>query len=651
MCGIAGIFSANSSYETLEERGRRMLDTLVHRGPNAEGLWIEQNINLLLGHRRLSIQDLSPLGHQPMLSASGRYTIVFNGEIYNFRDLSALLVKAGHHFNGHSDTEVMLAAFEEWGLKGALNKFTGMFAFALWDSREKIFHLCRDRLGEKPLYYGFTNGQFCFASELKAIESIADDLVICPQGLNSLLRYGYINAPYSIYQSIVKLKPGHLLSLNISDLHNVKSVNDVIPAPYWSLSDVIKTGKENLIHSPGEAINRFDEILKRNVRNQLVSDVPVGAFLSGGIDSTLVSAIAHTESSSPLKTFTIGFDEPEYDESPFANKIAKHLGTDHTNLYVTAKDALDVIPSLPEIYDEPFADSSQIPSYLVSRLAKKEVTVCLSGDGGDELFAGYNRYLSLAKLWKSLSLMPNQLRRSAGGLLSTIPTSFIDSSYAVLAKHKHANERQRFVGLKVKKLAGVMQQPSVHDAYDYLSSYWHEPKDILNQEYFSDYSSKPGSFPTLDSVIEEFMYWDQLAYLPGDNLAKVDRASMSPSLETRLPLLSHEIVEFSWRIPMELKYQQGKSKWLMRALLEKYVPNEMFERPKMGFSVPIAHWLRTDLREWGEALLDGMDRSGETPFNNMAIRNVWDIHQSGKEDCSHKLWTILMFLSWKDKRL
>ena len=650
MCGIAGLFSANCSVETLKERGNRMLDTLVHRGPDDEGLWVEPDIHLLFGHRRLSIQDLSPLGHQPMRSVSGRYTIVFNGEIYNFCDLSVLLTKAGHCFNGHSDTEVMLAAFEEWGLEGALNKFTGMFAFALWDSDQKIFHLCRDRLGEKPLYYGFANGQFCFASELKAIESIANDLAIDPYGLNGLLKYGYINAPYTIYRSIAKLSPGHLLSLNVSALNAVKTIQEISPTPYWSLFEVVKKSRENLIHSPDEAIYAFDEILKRNIRNQLVSDVPVGAFLSGGIDSTLVSAIAHSESSGPLKTFTIGFNEPEYDESPFANRIAKHLGTDHTNLYITAKDTLDVIPGLPEIYDEPFADSSQIPTYLVSKLAKQEVTVCLSGDGGDELFAGYNRYLSLAKLWKSLSLVPGPIRRGVGSLMSAIPSGFIDSSYSMLAKHKSANERQRFVGLKAKKLAGIIQQSSIHGAYDYLSSYWHDPKDILNKEYFADYSSKPESFPVFDSVLEDFMYWDQLAYLPGDNLAKVDRASMSPSLETRLPLLSHEIVEFSWRIPINLKYHQGKSKWLMRALLERCVPNEMFERPKMGFSVPVAHWLRVDLREWGESLIEGLCGSGEMPLNNREIRRVWDIHQSGKADYSHRLWSVLMFLAWYESR-
>lgn len=656
MCGIAGVFSTNCSVENLKERGHRMLDTLVHRGPDDEGLWIATDVNLLLGHRRLSIQDLSPLGHQPMRSASGRYTIVFNGEIYNFRDLTALLQKAGRHFNGHSDTEVMLTAFEEWGLEGALNKFTGMFAFALWDSKENTFSLCRDRLGEKPLYYGWQDKAFYFASELKAIEVCTiSTLAINQEGLSNYLRYGYVPAPVSIYQGLYKLPPGTILSLPVEVLASQSDFSPSVgktkycPRPYWSVLDSANRGLANLLKDEREAIHELDQLLRTTINRQLIADVKVGTFLSGGIDSSLVSAIAQHESSEKIKTYTIGFTEKEYDESAYAEKIAAHLGTDHLTMQVTPQDALNIVPCLSTIYDEPFADSSQIPTYLVSKLAREHVTVCLSGDGGDELFTGYNRYVWADNIWSRMNIMPDSLRKMAGKALSVPSPLFWDRLYQAVTFFKgHKQASEKLVGLKLQKLAGFMQQNDLQRGYEYLLSFWDQPDLILINDVLTDLIRPADTLAGNTGFVNQAMYIDQIAYLPGDNLAKVDRASMAVSLETRLPLLSHEIVDLSWRIPVSMKVRNKKTKWVLRQVLHKYVPCELIDRPKMGFSVPIDQWLRCELKGWAEDLLATIDHAAGGLLEKKPIIKVWNEHISGRRDHSHRLWTVLMLLSWSE---
>lgn len=650
MCGIAGIIDRSESLERLEAHGRSMLNTLIHRGPDDEGIWLNQDDGLLLGHRRLAIQDLSEQGAQPMFSHSGRYCIVFNGEIYNFKELSSDLKKLGHSFRGYSDSEVLLEAIDEWGLVNALQKFIGMFAFALWDAKEKVLYLCRDRIGEKPLYYGFVGKSFYFASELKAIESVVNksDLKIDNVALNSLLKYGYINAPHSIYQGICKLLPGTALTIHENDVSNRRLAK---PAAYWNIYDIAEQGLASQICSEEEAIDRLDVLLKKTIRRQLVADVNIGTFLSGGIDSTVVSAIAQAESSHNIKTFTIGFEEKEYDESIYAKRIAKHIGSDHQEIYVSSKDALNVIPDLPNIYDEPFADSSQLPTYLVSKIAKKQVTVCLSGDGGDELFSGYNRYMWLSNIWNKADILPRSLRIMLGKLLS-IPSPYLwDQAYSIFARSGGDQNKIKLLGLKLQKLSGLLQQDNIGNGYDYLISYWDTPNDILTLDYQTEYTSRPARFPSANNFMEEAMYWDQVSYLPGDNLAKVDRASMHVSLETRLPLLSHEVMEYSWRLPLSLKVKEGRGKFVLRKVLDRYVPNKLVDRPKMGFSVPVSKWLRDDLKEWAEDILFSRTLIDEEIFQVESIRRVWKEHIDGKYDHSHRIWTLLMLLSWRAERL
>jgi asparagine synthase (glutamine-hydrolysing) len=656
MCGIAGLLDQNISREMLESKGKAMLQTLVHRGPDAGEHWSSETHNLLLAHRRLAIQDLSDSGSQPMHSASQRYCVVFNGEIYNFREIASDLNQHGHQFIGHSDTEVLLAAIEEWGLQAAVQKFIGMFAFALWDKRDAILHLCRDRLGEKPLYYGWQNKVFYFASELKAIEVCTETKqTINHEGLSNFLRYGYVPAPISIYQGLYKLPPGTILSLPVDVLVSQSGFSPVAgeanayPRPYWSVLDSANKGLANPLKNENEAINELDQLLRTTIKRQLIADVKVGTFLSGGIDSSLVSAIAQHESSEKIKTYTIGFSEKEYDESAYAEKIAKHLGTDHLTMKVTPKDALEVVPKLAGIYDEPFADSSQIPAYLVSKLAKEHVTVCLSGDGGDELFAGYNRYQWTDYLWGRLSIMPDPLRRVAGKALAIPPPIFWDRLYQVATLYKSQKQSSaKLVGLKLQKLAGFMQQADIQQGYEYLLSFWSQPDQILVKQVVNNLIQPANQLEGNAGFIHQAMYTDQMAYLPGDNLVKVDRASMAVSLETRLPLLSHEVVDLSWRLPLSMKLQNNETKWALRQVLFRYVPRELIERPKMGFSVPIDSWLRGELKNWAEDLLATIDNVADDLLKKEVVLQTWHEHISGRRDHSHRLWTILMFLSWSN---
>jgi len=635
-----------------------MLKTLVHRGPDAGDIWISDTQNLLLAHRRLAIQDLSDSGRQPMHSVSERYCVVFNGEIYNFREITKDLQQLGHHFIGRSDTEVLLAAIEHWGIQAAVQKFIGMFAFALWDKLEAVLHLCRDRLGEKPLYYGWQNKAFYFASELKAIEAcIQSGLSIDLEGFSSFLRHGYVPAPLSIYQGLYKLPPGTILSLSADELVNQPDFSPLsgekkhAPHPYWLALDSANRGLANPIDNEHEAIDELDRLLRTTINRQLIADVKVGTFLSGGIDSSLVSAIAQQESSERVKTYTIGFSEKEYDESIYAEKIAAHLGTDHLTMQVTPQDALDVVPTLPTIYDEPFADSSQLPAYLVSKLAREHVTVCLSGDGGDELFAGYNRYVWADYIWGRLGIIPDSLRKMTGKALSVPSPHFWDRLYHAVAMFKGKNQLStKLVGLKLQKLAGFMQQDNLQQGYEYLLSFWDQPDQIMTKHAAIDLIRPAHKLSVDTSFINQAMYIDQITYLPGDNLAKVDRASMAVSLETRLPLLSHEIVDLSWRIPVSMKVRNKTSKWALRQVLYKYVPPELIERPKMGFSVPIDRWLRGELRDWAEDLLTTIDHAAYGLLKKEPILKIWNEHISGRRDHSHRLWTVLMFLSWNHHR-
>ncbi|MBI1425216.1 MAG: asparagine synthase (glutamine-hydrolyzing) [Gammaproteobacteria bacterium] len=641
MCGIAGIIKKNLSGDDIAYFSQKFSNSIKHRGPDDSGSWHEQQSGVLLTHRRLSIHDLSPLGAQPMHSASNRYCIVFNGEIYNYQELRTELSQYGHTFRGGSDTEILLAAIEQWGTKSAVSKFIGMFAFALWDKQNKTLQLCRDRLGEKPLYYGFQGDVFYFASELHAIESVcpADKLEISLSGLQHYLQYGYISSPQSIYKGFQKLLPGSLLTIPIQTLF--KGNSNLSPEIFWSLRQVAESGLQQQLDNFDTAVDSLNTKLHEVIKRQLLADVNVGLFLSGGIDSTTVTAIAQDVSSQKVKTFTIGYHEKEYDESGYAGAIAQHLNTDHTTLYLSPDDAKSVIPNLPKIYDEPFADSSQIPAYLVSKLAREHVTVCLSGDGGDELFAGYNRYLMTDRIWHKIDHIPSFIRKIFGKTIDAIPAGARDAIITLFYKNKQGSLQS-----KVQKLADLMQSSNIMSAYDVLSSYWPHPRDLLKGNVPAN-SATPLLSETRN-FIDQAMYIDQIRYLEGDNLAKTDRASMAVSLETRLPLLSHDIVELAWRMPTEMKVHRNISKWVLRNVLYKYVPEKMVNRPKMGFSVPIAQWLRNDLKEWADDHFSALNN--HDLLHAKPILQAWATHKSGKADHAHKLWTILMFLAWQQER-
>ncbi|MCI5164821.1 MAG: asparagine synthase (glutamine-hydrolyzing) [Candidatus Electrothrix sp. GM3_4] len=662
MCGIAGILCPeNTNSEQLRNIAVRMIATLPHRGPDDNVTSVENESGLALSHCRLAIQDLSPLGAQPMNSASGRYLLSFNGEIYNFRSLRKDLLNTGSYFKGGSDTEVMLAAIEAWGLNKALRRFSGMFAFALWDRQGNKLHLCRDRLGEKPLYYGFVQHKFVFASELKALKVVEDwGGEIDREALTLFMRYGYIPAPFSIYKNIYKLIPGTLLTVS-SDFHATNCMfskfvepvfaDTIQPVKYWSLADVVKKGADNLIADESSALLEFENLFSNVVADQMVADVPVGAFLSGGIDSSLVAAFMQKGSSRSIKTFTIGYDNADFNEAGYALEIAKFLGTEHTEVYLSPQDTLALIPQLPTIYDEPHADSSQLPAYLVSKIARQSVTVCLSGDGGDELFAGYNRYLKLEEVWRRSQMLPVDLRNIISKLLLVVPPSGWDRIYrfvCILTARK--NGRETSVGLKIQKLATILSKNSMADMYKELLSYWDAPEAVVLQGHESDHVfGRENELGTGFGFINQALYWDSLSYLPDDNLCKVDRASMAVSLETRLPLLDPRIVEFSWRLPIHMKVRDGESKWLLRQVLYKNIDKKLLDRPKMGFSVPIADWLREPLLEWGNDLLSEKKLKEDGFFDVALVRRKWDEHISGRRNWHLALWAVLTFQAWYAK--
>lgn len=640
MCGIAGFWQRpDSDAQTLGDRARRMIDTLHHRGPDDEGIWLAPEAGVALGFRRLAILDLSPLGHQPMTSVEQRYTVVYNGEIYNFQDLRKTLTAAGHPFRGHSDTEVMLAGFSHWGIDATLRRMTGMFALAVWDAERRTLTLARDRVGKKPLYYGRVNGICLFASELKALRAHpAFRPDVDPAALTAFLRYSYVPGPLSIYAGIRKLQPGHFVTMSAS--------GDGVPERYWDVAGMAREGQQHPLDlSDAAAIDALDTLLRDAVARRMVADVPLGAFLSGGLDSSVVVALMQAQSALPVKTFTIGFETPGYNEALAAKAVAVHLKTDHTELYVTPEQAQAVIPALPTIFDEPFADSSQIPTYLVSRLARTQVTVALSGDGGDELFAGYNRYFWGPGIWDRAKHLPVSLRRLMSGAVEHTPPEWFDSAYAPFEWVLPRTWRVARVGDKLHKLAAVFDARDRPELYRRLVSAWHDPASLVQGGV--ERSPDAQAFPYLPGrFCEQMMYRDLLTYLPDDILVKVDRASMAVSLEARAPLLDHRVVEWAWRLPPSMRVRHGSGKWLLRQLLYRYVPRELVDRPKMGFGVPIDHWLRGPLSDWAEDLLSeaALSASG---LEHTPIRRVWRAHLGGHRNEHPRLWPVLMFQSWR----
>jgi asparagine synthase (glutamine-hydrolysing) len=639
MCGFSGVLQAGGRDRDPAASLRRMTSALRHRGPDAAGEWVDVDAGVALGHRRLSILDLSGAGSQPMRSASDRFVLTYNGEIYNFLELRAELMDLGARFRGGSDTEVMLAAIEAWGLHGALGRFSGMFAFALWDRRERALHLVRDRLGEKPLYYGVMNGALLFGSELKALKAHPRfSSEVDPGALALYLRYGYVPTPYTIYRDVKKLEPGSVLTARAGELSRYT---------YWSAREVAERGAASPERgSERELLDELEKILRRTVRQEMLSDVPLGAFLSGGIDSSTLVALMQAEGGRPVRTFTIGFHEKAYDEAEHARKIAAHLGTDHTELYVSPAEAMAVIPKLPALYDEPFADASQIPTFLVAELARRHVTVAISGDGGDELFGGYNRYFWGPRLWRGMRAFPARGRAWAASQVRRVPAERWDGWVARLAPALPRAYRVSSQGHKMHQLAGVLSAESGQALYHRLLSGVEDPRPFIagGIEPLTLLADRAG-WPDF-KLVEQMMFLDLVTYLPDDILVKVDRATMGVSLESRAPLLDHRVAEFAWRLPLSMKIRGGQGKWLLRQLLYRRVPRALIDRPKMGFGVPVSAWLRGPLREWARELLAPERLAKEGFFDARAIATAWRQHETGWLDWDRLLWAALMFQAW-----
>ena len=639
MCGIAG-FWGPAGQRGMRPAAQAMADAIRHRGPDDSGEWCDDRAGIALAHRRLSILDLSPEGHQPMTSASGRFVIVFNGEVYNWKELQSRL--PGHRWRGHSDTEVMLAAFESWGLEAAVRAFAGMFAFALWDTQERELSLVRDRLGIKPLYYGRCGQYLLFGSELRALRAHpAFDVEIDRGAVALLMRHNYVPHPYSIYSGIRKLPPGTILRMKWD-----RELPE--PAPFWSARTVAEAGvASTLPDDPGPALEALHQLLLEATRLRMIADVPLGAFLSGGIDSSTVVALMQAQNSRPVRTFSIGFVEKNYNEAPFAAEVARHLGTDHTELYMTPAEAQAVVPRLPEYFDEPFADSSQIPTFLVSALARKYVTVSVSGDGGDELFAGYPRYALANQIWDTLQHFPSMGRKLAAAGIRALSADTWNRFFRTADVFLPERIRRHRPGEQIHRFADILSEDSRQAIYRRIVSHWDPPEQVVLEAIepltaLTD-PRRRAEFP---DFILQMMFIDLVSYLPDDILTKVDRASMAVSLEARVPLLDHRVVEFAWRLPMSLRVRNRREKWLLRQVLYKYVPARLVDRPKMGFGIPVGEWLRGPLRDWGEALL-ATDRLAEQGFlDPIRVRTVWNEHLSGRRNWQSLLWNVLMFQAW-----
>jgi asparagine synthase (glutamine-hydrolysing) len=658
MCGIVGVFGNKYSLN-LSQVVETMASSLTHRGPDDRGVWVDAEEKISLGHRRLSILDLSQEGHQPMLSRDGRYVMAFNGEVYNHQCIRKELEAVGEiSWRGHSDTEVMLAAVSTWGLEKALSKFTGMFAIALWDRTDQRLYLIRDRMGEKPLYYGWCNGAFVFGSELKALKKYPGfSAEIDRNALALYFRYMAIPAPFTIYQHIYKLQPGCMLTLGLDA--TTKHPDGIIPQAeieaaslhirrWWSLHETVESGQASLITDEQYGLKLLESQLRESIRDQSLADVSVGAFLSGGIDSSLIAALMQSQADTPIHTFTIGFKEKQYNEAVYASAVARHLGTEHVELYVSATDAQDVIQRLPCLYDEPFADSSQIPTFLLCTQAKKKMTVALSGDAGDELFGGYNRYFWARKVWNKISWLPRPTRRLLSKAIFSLSPRCWDRVYAVVCKLITSSSHVAFVGHKLHNLAERLINIKHEDELLLsLVSDWGKPEEVVIK------SSEPktlltnsGDWPAVPELEHRMMYLDSMTYLPDDILVKVDRAAMGASLETRAPFLDHRVVELAWRLPLSMKIRNNQGKWALRQILYKYVPPGLIERPKQGFGIPLGEWLRGPLKEWAEELLCEQRLQREGYLQPDLIRLKWREHLLGVRNWESSLWTVLMFQAW-----
>ena len=643
MCGIAGLWdiAAATPADALRRLIQAMSDTLIHRGPDDGGLWIDEAAGIGLGQRRLSIVDLSPAGHQPMVSACGRYVIVYNGEVYSHEEMRPELVARGIRFRGHSDTEVILEAMAAWGVEATVARLIGMFAIAFWDRQERTLTLIRDRLGIKPVYWSFAGGRLLFGSELKALRADPGwTPEVDQQAVASYLRLNYVPAPRTIYKDVRKLEPGCFLT--------IRAGAEPVETRYWDARAVARAGMAAPFALPDrELTDQLEVLLKDAVGRRMIADVPLGAFLSGGIDSSLVVALMQAQSTGRVRSFSIGFEEAGYDEAPHAKAVAAHLGTEHTELYVSSAHALETIPRLADWYDEPFADSSQIPTFLVSEMTRRHVTVALSGDGGDELFAGYNRYFLGAALWRKLGWLPAPLRRGVAGAIRAVPVSAWDGLAARLPRRLCPPQ----LGDKAGKFADIVGLADAGAVYRRLVSSWEEPERLM-----SGVAEPRGAlwdegiareFPEL---VSQMQFKDLVTYLPNDILTKVDRASMAVALEARVPILDHRVVEFAARVPLAARIRDGQGKWLLRQVLDRYVPRALIERPKMGFGIPLDSWLRGPLRDWSESLLEPSSLA-EAGLDPAPIRRVWAEHLGGGRNWQYRIWTILMLQAWRRRWL
>ncbi|MEJ6006635.1 asparagine synthase (glutamine-hydrolyzing) [Paucibacter sp. AS339] len=638
MCGIAGFWRWGPSQEKqgLQTLALAMAQQLAHRGPDDAGVWSEESAQLALAHRRLAIVDLSPLGHQPMASGNHRYVIVFNGEIYNFRSLREELLALGHQFRSTGDTEVMLSAFMQWGVAAAVKRFAGMFAFALWDRQEQALHLCRDRLGKKPLYLLRTPQGLAFASELKAFSALPGFRpTLSPEGVEGFFRYGYVAENLCIFKEVIKVSPGELLTLNAQGESHSEA--------FWTLAGCINQPGQARISDPVEAQERLLSVLRTATQERMLADVPLGAFLSGGIDSGLVVSLMQEHAQQPTRTFSIGFEESSHDEAPVARRVAEHLGTQHTELYVSQRDALNVVERMPEVFDEPFADASQIPTTLLAALARKHVTVALTGDGGDEAFGGYVRYRSEQGAMRHLYALPIAVRRALSLALKNSPDP-LWHGLTQLIPHKR---RPRLIGSKVQKLARALSSVTHQERERMFLTYWDKPPlaanllPVVRSDQAFEAAAELGLEPS-----ERMQFWETLHYLPGDLLVKMDRATMAASLEARSPLLDHRVVELAWQLDPDLKAGPEQLKAVLRELLFKYVPKELVDLPKQGFSVPVGPWMRQELRGMVDEAIRYTQKELRDVLNCEAVEAVWQKHMQGSPGFAERLWCVVMFANW-----